>query len=147
MMAVATFDGPSLTIKLPALGAYDAKSEIYSEWKRWAALSDNLKYPQAFDTVGGDELSPGQAIAPYFFARNDNGWKIETPDTLGGGDVNIVGNLVRRDTAIPLFQQGLATCFLQLEVSPQALLVDSGGGSGGLTPIESANIKLIPALL
>jgi hypothetical protein len=146
-MTVAIFDGPSLTIKLPALGSYDAKSEIYSEWKRWAALADNLKYPQAFDTVGGDELSPGQAIAPYFFARNDLGWAIETPDTVGGGDVNIVGNLVRRDTAIPLFQQGLATCFLQLEVSPQALLVDSGGGSGGLTPEEASLVRLIPACI
>ena len=145
-MSVAQFDGDNLTIKLPDLGAYDAKSEIYSEWKRWSALSDNLKYPKAFDTVGGDELSPGQAIAPYFFARNDLGWVIEMPDTIGGGDLNIVGNLVRRDTSLPLFQQGQSTCFLQLEVSPQALLVDSGSG-GGLTPLESANIKLIPALL
>jgi hypothetical protein len=143
-MTVAQFDGDNLIIKLTALGEYDAKSEIYSEWKRWTALSDNLKYPKAFDTVGGDELSPGQAIAPYFFCRNELGWRIETPDTTG--DVNVIGNLVRRDTSLPLYQQGSATCFLQLEVSPQALLIESSGG-GGLTPLESANIKLIPALL
>ncbi len=82
-MTVAQFDGDNLIIKLTALGEYDAKSEIYSEWKRWAALSDNLKYPKAFDTVGGDELSPGQSIAPYFFCRNELGWRIETPDITG----------------------------------------------------------------
>jgi hypothetical protein len=146
-MSLAIFDGINLIIKLPTLGGYDAKSEIYSEWKRWVAISDNAKYPKAFDTVGGDPLSPGQSIAPYFFCRNDLGWRVETPDTVGGGDVNIIGNLVRRDTAIPLFQQGLATCFLQLEVSPQALLVDSGGGSGGLTPEEASLVRLIPACI
>jgi len=142
-MTVAQFDGDNLIIKLTALGEYDAKSEIYSEWKRWAALSDNLKYPKAFDTVGGDELSPGKSIAPYFFCRNELGWRIETPDTTG--DVNVIGNLVRRDTSLPLYQQGAATCFLQLEVSPQAIVVETTGSA--LTPLESANIKLIPALL
>lgn len=143
-MSVAQFDGINLIIKLPALGGYDAKSEIYSEWKRWSLLDDNLGYPQAFDTVGGDPLGPGQSIAPYFFCRNDLGWRIETPEV--DGDVNVIGNLVRRDTSLLLYQQGAGNCFLQLEVSPQALLIETGG-SGGLTPEESALIKLIPALL
>ena len=142
-MSLAIFDGINLVIKLPALGGYDAKSEIYSEWKRWAALSDNLKYPQAFDTVGGDALSPGQSISPYFFCRNDLGWAIETPDS--DGDVNVIGNLVRRDTSLPLYQQGSGNCFLQLEVSPQALVIETTGSA--LTPLESANIRLIPACI
>jgi len=57
----------------------------------------------------------------------------------------VVGNLVRRDTSLPLYQQGSETCFLQLEVSPQAIVVETTGSA--LTPLESANIKLIPALL
>ena len=66
-MPVAQFDGDNLIIKLPSLDVYDGKSEIYSEWKRWSLLDDNLGYPQAFDTTGGDPLGPGQSIAPYFF--------------------------------------------------------------------------------
>ena len=142
-MSLAIFDGINLVIKLPALGGYDAKSEIYSEWKRWAALSDNLKYPKAFDTVGGDALGPGQSIAPYFFCRNDNGWRVESPDT--DGDVNVIGNLVRRDTSLPLYQQGAGNCFLQLEVSPQAIVIETAGS--GLTPEESSLVKLIPACI
>ena len=144
MMPVAEFDGDNLIIKLPSLSVYDGKADIYSEWKRWSLLDDNLGYPQAFDTTGGDPLGPGQSIAPYFFCRNDLGWRIETPDD--NGDVTIVGNVIRRDTGIELYQQASGfTSFLQLEVSPQAIVVETTGSA--LTPLESANIKLIPALL
>ncbi len=141
MMPVAQFDGPNLIIKLPAADTYDAKADIYSEWKRWAALSNNLGFPQAFDTTGGDPIGD-QFIAPYFFCRNDNGWRIEMPDA--DGEVFIKGNIVRRDTNDGLFNQAAGfDAFLQLEVSPQAIAVETGA----LTPLESANIKLIPALL
>ncbi len=143
-MPVAQFDGDNLIIKLPSLDVYDGKSEIYSEWKRWSLLDDNLGYPQAFDTTGGDPLGPGQSIAPYFFVRNDLGWRIEMPSA--DGDVTIVGNVIRRDTGLPLYEQASGfTAFLQLEVSPQAIVVETQGSA--LTPLESANIKLIPALL
>jgi len=145
MMPVAQFDGDNLVIKLPSLDVYDGKADIYSEWKRWSLLDDNLGYPQAFDISGGEKLGQGQFIAPYFFCRNDLGWRIEMPSANGG--VRVVGNVVRRNTSLELYEQATGfTAFLQLEVSPQAILVESGGG-GGLTPLESANIKLIPALL
>jgi len=145
MMPVAQFDGDNLVIKLPSLDVYDGKADIYSEWKRWSLLDDNLGYPQAFETTGGDPLGPSQSIAPYYFVLNNLGWRIEMPSA--NGDVTVIGNVIRRDTALELYQQATGfTSFLQLEVSPQAILVESGGG-GGLTPLESANIKLIPALL
>lgn len=143
-MPVALFDGPNLTIKLPVLGNYDAQSEIYSEWKRWSALDDNLGFPKAFDTTGGDEIGDSQRIAPYFFCRNDLGWRIEMPDA--NGEIFIKGNLIRRDTGDTLYEQAAGfDSFLQLEVSPQAIIVETQGSA--LTPLESANIKLIPALL
>jgi len=62
------------------------------------------------------------------------------------GDVTIVGNVIRRDTSTELYEQATGfTAFLQLEVSPQAIVVETQGSA--LTPLESANIKLIPALL
>ena len=143
-MPVAQFDGDNLIIKLPELGLYDGKRDIYSEWKRWSLLDDNLGYPQAFETTGGDPLGPGQSIAPYFFVLNNNGWIVEMPSA--NGDVTIVGNVIRRDTGLPLYEQASGfTAFLQLEVSPQAIVVETQGSA--LTPLESANIKLIPALL
>ena len=70
-MADATFDGANLYITLPSIGSFDTQTEIYSAWKEWIALSDNAKYPPAFDTTGGDSVGSNQEIAPYFFCRND----------------------------------------------------------------------------
>ena len=69
-MPAALFDGPNLIIKLPSVASYDAGKDIYSRWKDWVRQSDNAKYPQAFDTTGGDDIGGGQSIAPYFFCRN-----------------------------------------------------------------------------
>jgi len=41
--------------------------EIYSEWKVWSKLSDNLKYPPAFRVVGGDPISDIQDLGSTFF--------------------------------------------------------------------------------
>jgi len=78
-MAVATFDGDTLLIQLPTTGTYYVESELYSAWKEWVLLNDNAKYPIAFETTGGDDIGGGQQIAPYFFCRNDLGWRIKAP--------------------------------------------------------------------
>ena len=143
-MTVATFDGPSLTIQLPSVEPYDAQRDLYSAWKQWAGLSDNLKYLPAFDTTGGDVISEGQTIAPYFFCRNDLGWRIKMPDD--DGEIVVAGNIFPRDSNETLFQQSPGyDAFLRLEVSSRAVVIESG--VSGLTPAESALLKLIPALL
>tara|TARA_B100000768_G_scaffold98553_1_gene91910 strand:+ start:113 stop:544 length:432 start_codon:yes stop_codon:yes gene_type:complete len=143
-VTVATFDGPSLTIQLPSVEPYDAQRDLYSAWKQWAGLSDNLKYLPAFDTTGGDVISEGQTIAPYFFCRNDLGWRIKMPDD--DGEIVLAGNIFARDSNETLFQQSPGyDAFLRLEVSSRAVVIESG--VSGLTPAESALLKLIPALL
>lgn len=47
---------------------------IYSAWKEWLLLSDNLKYIQAFRVVGGDPTLAGQTSPVYYFLTN--GWRI-----------------------------------------------------------------------
>ena len=143
-MTVATFDGPSLPIQMPSVEPYDAQRDLYSAWKQWAGLSDNLKYLPAFDTTGGDVISEGQTIAPYFFCRNDLGWRIKMPDD--DGEIVVAGNIFPRDSNETLFQQSSGyDAFLRLEVSSRAVVIESG--VSGLTPAESALLKLIPALL
>ena len=150
-MTVATFDGPSLTIQLPSVEPYDAQRDLYSAWKQWAGLSDNLKYLPAFDTTGGDVISEGQTIAPYFFCRNDLGWRIKMPND--DGEIVLAGNIFPRNSGETLFQQSPGyDAFLRLEVSSRAIVVGSGvggltSGVSGLTAAESALLKLIPALL
>jgi len=133
-MADATFDGANLHITLPNIGSFDTQREIYSAWKEWFALSDNAKYPPAFDTTGGDNVGSGQKIAPYFFCRNDLGWRIKMPSA--DGEIVVAGNLFPRDPDAALFEQTSGyDAFLRLEVSTRAVVVEVG--TSGLTTSES----------
>lgn len=136
-MTVATFDGPNLIIQLPSIESYDVQKDLYSAWKQWAALSDNLKYLPAFDTTGGDVISAGQTIAPYFFCRNDLGWRIRMPEA--NGEIVMSGNLFPRNAELSLFEQAPGfDAFLRLEVSSRAVVVEVG--TSGLTSSESLQL-------
>lgn len=71
MPAVVNFNvtGPGLFIEEISAGGDNELDwlEIYSEWKDWAAQSDNLKYPPAFRVVGGDPISDVQNLGSTFF--------------------------------------------------------------------------------
>ena len=144
-MANATFDGANLHIVLPSTGTFDVEKDLYSAWKMWVASSDNAKYLPAFDTTGGDNVGGGQEIAPYFFCRNDVGWRIKMPSD--NGEIIVTGNLFPRDPSTALFEQTAGyDAFLRLEVSTRAVVVTVNSGSG-LTDAQSAKLDLIPALL
>lgn len=124
-MADAIFDGANLHITLPNIGAFNTQTEIYSAWKEWLRQSDNAKYPPAFDTTGGDVVGPGETVAPYFFCRNDLGWRIKMPQA--DGEIVVAGNLFPRDPTISLFEQTSGyDAFLRLEVSTRAIVVEVG---------------------
>jgi len=136
-MADATFDGANLHITLPSIGSFDVQTEIYSAWKEWVVLSDNAKYPLAFDTTGGDTVGGGQTIAPYYFCRNDLGWRIKMPSQ--DGEIIVSGNLFARDPDVSLFEQTSGfDAFLRLEVSTRAIVVEVG--TSGLTTEESTKL-------
>ena len=76
MADIVTFDGDNLRIVEIAAGAENELDviEIYSEWKEWLATNSNAAYPPAFETVGGDPISPTQDLGTTYFLIN--GWKI-----------------------------------------------------------------------
>ena len=144
-MSDAIFDGSNLHITIPSTGSFDVEKNFYSAWKEWIALSDNAKYPVAFDTTGGDNVGSGQEIAPYFFCRNDLGWRIKMPTA--DGEIVVAGNLFPRNPAVSLFEQTTGyDAFLRLEVSTRAVVVTVSSGSG-LTDAQADTLALIPALL
>ena len=102
-MADVTFDGNNLFIQLSSIGSFDVKTDMYSAWKEWVLQSDNAKYPPAFDTIGGDSIGNNQEVAPYFFCRNDLGWRIKMPTE--NGEIIISGNLFARNDSVSLFEQ------------------------------------------
>jgi hypothetical protein len=146
-MADALFDGINKFITLPDIGEFDAQVNLYSAWKEWVQLGDNAKFLPAFDTTGGDQVGADQEIAPYFFCRNDLGWRIKMP--AANGEIVLAGNLFPRDPSTPLF---LATAgfdaFLRLEVSTRAVVITADGQdyTAQLNKIEKAT-QLITALI
>lgn len=137
-MSDATFDGANLHITLPSIGSFDTQTEIYSAWKEWIRLSDNAKYPPAFDTTGGDNVGGGQTVAPYFFCRNDLGWRIKMPQA--DGEIIVSGNLFPRDPASSLFEQTSGyDAFLRLEVSTRAVVIGLDELTGLGTKLDTIN--------
>ena len=63
-------------------------------------LTDTSKFPNAFRTVGGDDLTPGVQAGAYFFLQNQLGWRIISSDE--DQTVNYSGNLVGEDSTISL---------------------------------------------
>lgn len=122
----ATFDGDNLTITLPvSTSEVDAQVDLYSDWKEWVKLSDNAKFPPAFDTVGGDPVSATQNVAPYFFLRNDNGWRIAPAEE--DATVVVTGNLYPRDSTLAMIvpTTGAFTVLVNIDRSSSALVVVS----------------------
>ena len=146
-MADALFDGINKFITLPDIGEFDAQVNLYSAWKEWVQLGDNAKFLPAFDTTGGDQVGADQEIAPYFFCRNDLGWRIKMPSA--NGEIVLAGNLFPRDPNQSLF---LATAgfdaFLRLEVSTRAVVITADGQdyTAQLNKIEKPT-QLITALI
>jgi len=144
-MPSATFDGANQIIQLPSVGDFDVERDLYSAWKVWASEGDNAKYLPAFETTGGDPVGGGQSIAPYFFCRNDLGWRVKMP--AANGDITLAGNLFARDPATALFQSNTGyDAFLRLSTSTQALTVAETDYTQTLDDIK-ASTNLIPALL
>lgn len=106
-MPIPTFDGINLLITLPAtvngLLSIDVERDLYSEWKEWSLLSDNIKFPFAFrGSVGGDVLQGTLEAGAYFFLQNQKGWRIKPFE--GNGEYTFTGNLVAQDENIRMIK-------------------------------------------
>ena len=119
--------------------------DMYSEWKEWVITDDNAKYEKAFDTTGGDDVGSNQEIAPYFFLRNNSGWRIKMPAQ--NGELVMSGNLFPRDASQSMFIQAEGyDAFLRLEVSTRAVVIRvpvGGDGVGVLTTAQSEQLSSI----
>ena len=124
-----TFNGSTLIITLDAGDAtVDAKVDLYSDWKEWAKTGDNMKYAPAFDTVGGDPTGPTSNVSPFYFLRNDLGWRIRPAEE--NATITINGNLYPRVTTAPMLIPTIGgyTAFVQIERDASAVVSISGSG-------------------
>jgi hypothetical protein len=102
-MAKVSFDGPNQLIHiLPGVTTVDVAIDMYSEWKEWLLLTDNMKYLSAFRSVGGDPTNPDETqFAPrYFFLIN--GWRVK----VDGQTIVVQLNLYTEEGGSPFIVTG-----------------------------------------
>jgi hypothetical protein len=118
-MSKVVFDGENRLISLNlGVETLDVQIDLYSEWKRWAILDNNLKYLQAFRTFGGDQTIQGQFAPRYFFLTN--GWRIVVS---GGEDLLVGTNLYTDELDSPFIISNDSTVSLN---NSDAAVVDNG---------------------
>jgi hypothetical protein len=137
-----TFDGPNKLILInEGVTDLDAQTELYSDWKEWTLLENNLKYLSAFNTVGGEPTVAGQRLDVTYFLIN--GWKLKPYP--GSYDLNIVGNIFDVDggsikVASDINPEIDNNISINLNTSVIVRQVDSGTSTSGsgLTVAENA---------
>lgn len=142
------FDGPTLSIigngDFVVGGVFSfTATELYSEWVDWAATGDNMKYPPAFRTVGGDPIGGGVYIGAYIFMRNDLGW-YGHPPFVGDVVVSMTGNFFPEDPNGMWFDPwpGVTTVITMSTSSATQAIATSGST---FTPSEMATAILAAA--
>ncbi len=69
------FDGINRLIIIdPDQSQISVKIDLYSSWKEWSRLRDNVKFLPAFRTTGGDPVGGGQFAGDIYFLVNN--WRI-----------------------------------------------------------------------
>jgi hypothetical protein len=100
---------------------------IYVAWADWMLLSDNIKYPPAFGSAGGDDLGAGLSIPPYYFLEND--WRVRPLE--GNQNLTITGNLFVRGGGVPVVSTlGVFQVNVNYTVPVQAQGISTSGSSG-----------------
>lgn len=133
-----TFDGVKKQITVN-FGVFelDARIDLYSDWKEWAQLRDNTKFPLAFRSIGGDPIDAIDAIngvyaGDIYFLMN--GWQIVAPH-----NVKVAGVIYHDDGIDPFII--LAGGGIQSTVSNlvQTVVVTETIVAPGPTAIDIAN--------
>lgn len=132
-----TFDGVNKLILINDGVTYlDVQTDIYSAWKEWVSLEENIKYLPPLLTVGGEPTISGQRLDVTYFLIN--GWKLKPYS--GSYDLNIVGNLYEVNGGsikVPADVIGGYPNNISISLNTSVIVrqVDTGA-VGGLTPEE-----------
>jgi hypothetical protein len=128
-----TFDGENRLIRInEGVTELDMQIEVYSDWKEWVALENNLKWYPPFSTVGGEPTVAGQRLDVTYFLIN--GWKFKpfpgqynltivgNVFDIDGGDIKVPADVVAGDPN---------NITININTSVIVRQIDSGGSSSG----------------
>jgi hypothetical protein len=137
-MPAITFDGPNKTITIGYDGPITSVSaeQIYSRWKEWVKL-DNAQYEPAFgESVGGNELGGGTALAGYYFINNNLGWNITHAEQ--DYEIRISGDIYPTDPNAPFIVTTVAPHSVQFIFQRSAASYVTFGQAGDPAVIAAA---------
>jgi hypothetical protein len=135
-----SFDGTLKKIYIDSTSPIVDVKELYSAWKLWVIQDNNLQYPMAFRTVGGDPTVIGQYSPSYYFLTN--GWKI----VVDGFTASFSYNLYTDDGTAPVITLNNAAASLN-NSDVGVLGLDTSAILAALTIINTGvqkSSKLIP---
>lgn len=122
-----TFNGITKIVKIDPGVTSIAVQDIYSRWKEWLILSDNIKYLPAFRYVGGDPTINGQRLGTTFFIIN--GWKIEPFS--GDHVLSVEGNIFSEDASnVFVKPSGNYNILITNQFSNLSTVVETNSGGG-----------------
>lgn len=133
---MVTFDGGNKLIICNAGTTELNIKRLYSAWKEWVVISDNSKYPVAFNVVGGESAVGNNIITPYFFLKN--GWKIrpqEANHTLQVEGILIADGDPFTDT-LGVFRVGIQSI---VPIYTESVIFETGSGVTAQDKIDIAN--------
>ncbi len=115
-----TFYGPDKIIEISYGVTSIEVQDIYSAWKEWVLISDNVKYLPAMRSVGGDPISDTKTLGATYFITN--GWRVRPFS--GDHRLTVNGNLYTDPAGSSPFlpAAGAYSVTIELQVSS---LVDS----------------------
>lgn len=108
------------------------KTDLYSDWKEWARLDGNLRFPPAIRAVGGDPIGGGEVTGSTFFLTN--GWRIVVDRSL-----TIDGNLYSDDFDTPYHYDSKAKIVISKVSTLVEVVQPTLEGLSIPTPEEIAN--------
>lgn len=113
-----SFDGANRIISCDLGVDTFSAAEIYSRWKDWVLLEDNIKFINAFDSsVGGEPIGGGAFVGQYFFLAN--GWKIRPQEA--DHTLIVEGNLFSVPNTAGLFISTIGTFNILIATRTSAL--------------------------
>lgn len=138
-----TFDGVNKLILInKGETELDVQTDIYSDWKEWVRLEDNLKYLPPLSTVGGEPTVAGQRLDVTYFLIN--GWKLKPYS--GTYDLTLVGNIFDVDGGsikVPADVDPGNPNNITINTNTSVIVrqVDSGNSGGGTTAVTASLVQ------
>jgi len=119
MADIVTFDGVNLIVQEISTGGDNVINwtEIYSEWKDWSRLSDNIKYPPLFTYEGGIPTEGADTTGIVHFWNSGAGWRFRPAEL--DHEVSIGGNVwpIPQGSRIVVPTVGAYTVLVKFKVS------------------------------